>query len=140
VPTRGIAEGFAALLEYDPDADVDDNLATMSDAAGNVIAAEVTRAVRASTCDVGPIAEGDFIGIARDGIRSIDTTLAGATIGLLGELVTEDHEIVTLIEGEGSNAADTRRITEWLAEHRADTQVEVHHGGQPLYPYLIGVE
>jgi dihydroxyacetone kinase-like predicted kinase len=140
VPTRGIAEGFAALLEYDPDADVDENLSSMTAAAGNVVAGEVTRAVRASTCDAGPIAEGDFIGIARDGIRSIDESLAGATIGLLDELVTEDHEIITLIEGEGSAAAATRAITEWLAEHKPDAQVEVHHGGQPLYPYLIGVE
>jgi DAK2 domain fusion protein YloV len=140
VPTRGIAEGFAALLEYDPDADVDENLSSMTDAAGNVLAGEVTRAVRASTCDVGPIAEGDFIGIARDGIRAIDQSLAGAAIGLLAELVTEDHEIVTLIEGEGSSPAETRRITEWLGEHRDNVQVEVHNGGQPLYPYLIGVE
>ncbi|HEX4905508.1 MAG TPA: hypothetical protein VFU93_08650, partial [Acidimicrobiales bacterium] len=140
VKTRGIAEGFAALLEYDPDADADDNLASMTEAASAVVAGEVTRAVRATTCDAGPIAEGDWIGIARDGIRSIDQSLAGAATGLLDELVTDDHEIVTLIEGEGSGAAETRRITEWLAEHRPDVQVEVHHGGQPLYPYLIGIE
>ena len=140
VKTRGIAEGFAALLAYDPDADVDVNVEEMSEAAGNVVAGEVTRAVRASTCDVGPIAQGDWLGIGRDGIRAIDRTLAGATILLLDELVTEEHEIVTLIEGEGAGAADTRRVTEWLAEHRPDVQVETHHGGQPLYPYLIGIE
>jgi DAK2 domain fusion protein YloV len=140
VPTRGIAEGFAALLAYDPDADVDDNVDSMTDAAASVVAGEVTRAVRASTCDAGPIAEGDFIGIARDGIRAIDATLAGATIGLLDALVGEDHEIVTLIEGDGAGAAETRRVSEWMAEHRPDVQVEIHHGGQPLYPYLIGVE
>ena len=140
VPTRGIAEGFAALLEYDPGADVDENTSSMSSAASNVVAGEVTKAVRASTCDAGSIAEGDWIGIAGDGIRTIDATLAGATIGLLDALVTDEHEIVTLIEGDGSGAADTRRITEWLAEWRPDVQVETHHGGQPLYPYLIGVE
>ena len=140
VKTRGIAEGFAALLEYDPDADADENLASMTSAASAVVAGEITRAVRATTCDAGPIAEGDWIGIARDGIRSIDQSLAGAATGLLDELVTDDHEIVTLIEGEGAGAAETRRITEWLGEHRPDVQVEVHHGGQPLYPYLIGIE
>jgi DAK2 domain fusion protein YloV len=140
VPTRGIAEGFAALLEYDPDADVDENQASMHKAASNVVAGEVTRAVRATMSDAGPIAEGDFIGIARDGIRAIDRTLAEATIGLLEVLVTDDHEIVTLIEGEGASAADTRHVTVWLEEHRPDVQVETHHGGQPLYPYLIGVE
>ena len=140
VKTRGIAEGFAALLEYDPDADVDHNVESMTEAAGNVVAGEVTQAVRASMCDAGPIAQGDYLGIACDGIRTIDRTLAGAATSLLDELVTDDHEIVTLIEGEGSGAATTRQITEWLSEHRPEVQVEVHHGGQPLYPYLMGIE
>ena len=36
--------------------------------------------------------------------------------------------------------ANTRRVTQWLAEERPGVVVEVHHGGQPLYPYLFGVE
>ena len=55
-------------------------------------------------------------------------------------LVTDHHELVTIIEGEGSGAADTRRITEWLREHRPAVETEVHHGGQPLYPYLFSIE
>ena len=41
---------------------------------------------------------------------------------------------------DGSTAADTRRITEWLAEHHPGVAAEIHHGGQPLYPYLLSVE
>ena len=37
-------------------------------------------------------------------------------------------------------AGETRRVTEWLAEHRPDVAIEVHHGGQPLYPFLISIE
>ena len=140
VPTRGIAEGFAALLAYDPDSPATDNAKEMAAAAESVVAGEVTRAVRQSTCDVGPIAEGDWLGIARSGIVAVEPTLASATTGLLDLLVGDVHEMVTLIEGEGASAADTRRITEWLGEHRPDVEVEVHHGGQPLYPYLLGVE
>jgi DAK2 domain fusion protein YloV len=140
VKTRGVTEGFAALLAYDPDAAVGRNAEGMQAAADNVVAGEVTRAVRASVFDGGPIAEGDWLGIARDGIKVAEPALADAVTGLLDLLVTDDHEIVTLIEGEGSGAASTRHVTEWLAEHRPDVAVEVHHGGQPLYPYLIGIE
>jgi uncharacterized protein len=70
----------------------------------------------------------------------VTDSLAGAACGLLDLLVGDEHEIVTVIEGEGAAAADTRQITEWLAEHRPDVSAEVHHGGQPLYPYLFGVE
>ena len=105
-----------------------------------MVAAEVTQAVRDSSCDVGPIAEGDFIGIAREGIRSVEKDLTGATTRLLEELLTEEHEIVTLIEGEGYSAGDTRRIQQWLTDNKPDVVCEVHHGGQPLYPYFIGIE
>lgn len=140
VPTRGVAEGFAALMGYDPEAPVEENAKEMTDLASSVVAGEVTQAVRDSTCDVGPIAKGDFLGIARDGIRAVSPTVAEAAVTLLEVLVADGHEIVTVIEGEGSSAADTRRITEWLGEHRPEVEHEVHHGGQPLYPYLFGVE
>jgi len=150
VPTRGITEGFAALLAYDPAQDVEANAREMGGAAGSVVAGEVTRAVRDASCDAGPIRKGDYIGIARgaggdghdhgEGIRSVSASASGAALGLLASLVAEDHEVVTVIEGEGSSAADTRRITEWLHEHRPHVSTDVHRGGQPLYPYLFGVE
>ncbi|MEY2588252.1 MAG: fatty acid kinase [Acidimicrobiaceae bacterium] len=140
VPTRGITEGFAALVTYDPEASAEENAAEMTDAAGNVAAGEVTRAVRDAPSEAGPIREGDYLGLARDGIRAVDAGLAAAAIALLDTLIRDDHEIVTIIEGEGASNADTRRITEWLREHHPDVAPEVHHGGQPLYPYLFGVE
>jgi DAK2 domain fusion protein YloV len=140
VPTKGISEGFAALLAYDPQADAERNLAAMTTAAGEVVSGEVTRAVRDATSEVGPVATGDFIGLARDGIKSVAATLGDAATGLLDALVGDDHELVTVIEGDGSTPAVTRQITEWLAENRPDVDAEIHHGGQPLYPYLFGVE
>ena len=118
VATRGIAEGFAALMGYDPEAPADDNAKEMTALSANVLAGEVTRAVRDSTSDAGPIHEGDYLGIAHDGIKAVEPTVAEAAIRLLDLLVTDDHEIVTVIEGEGATAADTRAITEWLGEHR----------------------
>jgi dihydroxyacetone kinase-like predicted kinase len=140
VPTRGVAEAFAGLMGYDPEASVTDNAKEMGELSASVVAGEVTQAVRDSTSEVGPIATGDYLGLARDGIRAVERTPAEAAIALLDVLVTPTHEIVTVIEGEGATPADTRRITEWLGEHRPDVSAEVHHGGQPLYPYLFGVE
>jgi uncharacterized protein len=96
--------------------------------------------VRPSSCDAGPIAEGDYIGISRDRIEVVATDVAGAATALLERLVTPDHEIVTVIAGEGSTPGDTRRITEWVTDHLEDVTAEVHQGGQPLYPYLFSIE
>ena len=140
VRTTGIAQGFAALLEYDPESPGDENAKSMEAAAGRVVSGEVTRAVRASTCDLGPIAEGDYLGISSAGIQAVAAALADAATGLLAVLVTDAHEIVTLIEGDGSTAADTRRVREWLRDNHPDATLEVQHGGQPLYPYLLSIE
>ena len=141
IPTRGIQEGFAALLEYDPDGDADSNVSLMSESSSRVVAGEVTRAVRPSVCDAGPIAQGDYLGLSRRGIEVVDPDLTGAATALLERLIDRDHhEIVTIIAGEGSAAASTRRITEWIDEAHPDVAVEVHQGGQPLYPYLFSIE
>jgi DAK2 domain fusion protein YloV len=141
IPTKGIQEGFAALLEYDPEGDADSNAELMAESAGRVAAGEVTRAVRPSVCDSGPIEEGDYLGISRERIEVVAADLAVAATGLLEILVDPDrHEIITVIAGEGATAADTRRITEWVADHLPDVSAEVHQGGQPLYPYLFSIE
>jgi len=80
VPTNSIVEGFAALLEYDPDATAAENATAMSVSARNVVAAEVTQAVRDTTTDVGEVHVGDWIGLTAHGVRSIDHSIAGRAI------------------------------------------------------------
>jgi hypothetical protein len=140
VPTDTIAEGFAALLAYDPEASGEVNAAAMEESARRVVPGEVTRAVRNSDSPAGPIATGDWLGLSRDGIEVVADSLAAVACELLDQLMTAEHDLVTIIEGDGSGAADTRRITEWVKEHRPEAEVEVHHGGQPLYPYLFSIE
>lgn len=141
VETKGIQEGFAALLEYDPQGDAEANGELMARSAARVVAGEVTRAVRPSVSDAGPIREGDFLGISRERIEVVAPDVVAAATGLLGRLVDpQRHEIVTVIAGEGSTVAATRRISQWLAESLPGVETEVHQGGQPLYPYLFSVE
>lgn len=140
LPTDGVSEGFAALMEYDPGSGVQENAKAMAAAAARVLTGAVTRSVRSSDCAAGIIAEGDWLGLSGGRIEVVGSSPSEAACALLAKLCTDDHELVTLIEGEGSRPADTRRITEWLAEQRPRVTAEVHHGGQPLYPYLLSVE
>jgi DAK2 domain fusion protein YloV len=140
VPTRGIPEGFAALLDYDPQAPLEENATAMGRAARRVVAGEVTRAVRATDSEVGAIVEGDFIGLSRSGVESIGHTLSDATCALIDRLLRPDHEIVTLIEGKGTSVAETRKVTEWMRAEHPEVTVERHVGGQPLYPFLLSIE
>jgi DAK2 domain fusion protein YloV len=140
VPTTNVAQGFAALLDYDAAADVDVNARSMAAAAARVVSGDITRAVRASTSAVGPIAEGDYLGIGAGGIVAVAADLAGAATALLDSLVGDGHELVTIISGDGSSPEVTHHLTAWLAEHRPRVETETHHGAQPLYPYFFSVE
>jgi DAK2 domain fusion protein YloV len=140
VPTGSIVEGFAALLDYDPAASADDNAEAMAASARRVVPGAVTKAVRSAETEAGPVLEGQWLGLSRAGVLAIADTPDVAALRLLDALLAPDHELVTVIEGEGSTAAATRRITEWLHEEHPGVAAEVHHGGQPLYPYLLGIE
>ncbi len=141
VPTRTMPEALAALIVYDPEASADENASEMSDAVESVVTGEVTQAIRDANSDAGPITAGDWIGIVKgDGIVAVAGSAAGASIQLLERIVDDDHELLTIITGTEADDGTTVAIREWLAADRADVQVEVHYGGQPLYPYLFGVE
>ena len=104
------------------------------------MAGEVTVAVRDSGSDVGNIAEGDHLGLTGGKVRVVASTLFEATTGLLVKMVDDSHEIVTMIAGEGAEAAITAAVVSWLEAEHPGVEVEVHDGGQPLYPYFLGVE
>ncbi|MGC2485237.1 MAG: DAK2 domain-containing protein, partial [Acidimicrobiales bacterium] len=140
VATSSIVEGFAALLAYDPDESLAANAEAMRASARSVIAGEVTHAVREATTEAGVVREGDWIGLGPGGVLAIADSIAGAANGLLERLITPEHELLTIIEGEGATPANTRRITEFLAHEHPNVAPEVHHGGQPLYPYYFGLE
>ena len=140
VPTAAVVEALGALVAYDPDASLDTNQAAMAEAAGRVRAGEVTQAVRDSVAECGAIATGDWIAITRDGIGATRKSAGDAAVALVDALVGDDAELVTIIVGAEADAADTARISEHIEEAHPDVEVELHHGDQPLYPYLIGVE
>jgi dihydroxyacetone kinase-like predicted kinase len=140
VPTTSVIEGLAALLGYDPDADVEVNVSAMNDALTRVRSGEVTRAVRDSVGECGPIKQGDWIAIGRDGIHAAVATPVEALTALIEHLVDDDSEIVTVVCGLEADAADSNRVREHLQLAHPNVEVEFHEGGQPLYPYLVGVE
>ena len=141
VATRTMPEALAALIVYDPEATCDTNVDEMTEAIESVQTGEITQAVRDSKSDAGPIAVGDWIGIVQgDGIVAVETSLDAAARALLDQLLADDGELLTIITGSGADFATTSTLEAWLADAHADVQVEVHAGGQPLYPYLFGVE
>ena len=141
VPTCSMPEALAALVSYDPEADVDANCEAMSDAAKSVKTGEVTQAVRDTNTDAGAVKNGDWIGLVRgDGVVAIGSTMVVAATQLLDQLLSGNGELLTVITGNLATARATEEIIAYMADKHPDVEVEVHPGGQPLYPFLFGVE
>ena len=141
VPTCSMPEALAALVSYDPEASAESNARSMASAAEAVATGEVTQAVRDTQSDAGQVTEGDWIGIVRgDGIVSIAGTLVSSATQLLDHLIDDSRELLTIVTGVDATSAQTDQISAWVSENHPDIAIEVHAGGQPLYPYLFGVE
>ncbi len=141
VPTCSMPEALAALVAYDPEASAEHNGGAMAKAAAAVITGEVTTAVRDTKTDAGSVTAGDSIGLVRgDGVVAIATNVFDCSTALLKHIVTDDRELLTIITGVDARSDETARIEAWVGEHFPSITCEIHRGGQPLYPYLFGVE
>ncbi len=140
VATHSVPDALAVLVEYDPNASVEDNEASMLEALGRVRTGEVTQAVRDASVDGEQVRGGDWLALSRDGVVAAVSSAADAVYKLLEALVDDDSEIVTVLVGCDAAANETERIREHIEYTFPQLEVEFHDGGQPLYPYLVGVE
>ena len=137
--TTSIPEGIAALSAYDPQADASENLAAMQAETSELAVGEVTQAVRNTKVEGREISEGDFIAISGGKIVSAAATPAVAACELLDEIISPEHELLTLFAGEPADAETTEKLLLWLAENHPHIEAETHDGGQPLYHYYLSL-
>ena len=140
VSTHAVVEGLAALVAYDGDVDADANARAMAEAAGRVHAGEVTRAIRDAVAECGTVKQGDWMAITADGIQAALPTTQGALIALVDGLVQAESELVTVLVGSDAAWSDVNALRDHLETKHPHVEVEVHDGGQALYPFLVGVE
>jgi DAK2 domain fusion protein YloV len=138
--THSVPEALAALVEYDPNAALSENEHAMGATLERVRTGEVTQAVRDATVDGEMVKEGDWIALSREGVVGTSGTPGDAVCKLLEKLVDDDSEIITVLVGADAPANETDRIREHIEFTFPHVEVEFHDGGQPLYPYLVGVE
>lgn len=140
IPTRTIPQGLAAVLAFKEDETPERNGAWMKSAAESVVSGQVTKAVRDTSIDGVTIHEGDYIGIKEKAIVVSHADLLESCQGLLGSMLTDGGDLLTVLTGDEATAELTSAICEWAEEQYPDLEIEVQHGGQPLYPYLFAVE
>jgi DAK2 domain fusion protein YloV len=140
IPTKSVPQGLAALVAFNAGEDLEANRQAMSEAATQVKTGLVTHSVRDTKMGEMEIKQGDFIGIADKDIVTAQPDMLETAKALLRHLVDEDTSIVTVFYGEGATEAQGEALQALIAGEYPEVEVEMHHGGQPLYPFIFSVE
>ena len=140
VPTRNAAEGFAALLALDPTVSGAGNVADMTEQGRGLATLQVTTAVRDAKIGRRKVRKGQTIVLdPDDGLVAADNDLERAVLAAV-EAFPAGTELVTLFYGDDAELADAEALAGRIADARSGLEVEVRHGGQPHYRYLISAE
>ena len=140
VHTKTIQQGITALFAFNPDNDLATNVAAMEENKALVVSGQVTTAVRDTTLDGLEIHEGDYIGIIDGKLNIAAADLQAASVQVVEKMLDEDSEIVTILYGANANEIDAQTLADAIMEIDGELEIEIHEGGQPVYPFLISVE
>ncbi|MDD3628452.1 MAG: DAK2 domain-containing protein [Actinomycetota bacterium] len=140
IPTTSIPEGISAVLSYNPDAGIEENIKNMEEAAKKTKSGEVTQAVRDANLMVSEIKKGEFIGLSDGRVRVVSNNVVDAVADLVRDIATSTEEVVTIYTGKDAKQEDTDNIRKKIKEYFPKIDIEIHKGEQPLYPYIFSIE
>ena len=140
IESKTAPQGLAAVMVFNPQASADENFANMQEVLSTVSTLEVTHAVRDTNIEGVEIKKDEFMGIKDGKIVVSNLSLNIVLEELLEKSIDEDKEIVTLYLGEESTEEYTDFLEQLIEEKYPDVEVELIESGQPVYPYIIGVE
>ena len=140
IPSKTVPQGMSALLAFNPSGDLETNKKGMIAALEHVKTGQITYAVRDTSIDGLQIETGDFMGIADGKIVAKSKEKVQSAKELLGKMIDEDTEILTIIKGEEALEEELEAIVSFVEENYEDVEVEVHDGKQPLYSFIFSVE
>jgi len=140
IESKTAPQGLAAVMVFNPQAAPEENFANMQEVLSTVSTLEVTHAVRDTNIEGVEIKKDEFMGIRNGKIVVSNLSLNTVLEELLEKSIDEDTEIVTLYLGEESTEEYTDFLEQLIEEKYPDVEVELIESGQPVYPYIIGVE
>ena len=141
VATTSVPQSFAAMLGFDPEGGLEENVETMTEAFAEVKTGEVTTAIKDSKDAHGnPIANGDVIGIADGSIEAVSSTVEDAVMQLLVVMEAEDADSMTLLAGEQFSDEQLDALVARIQEAYEDLEIDPQRGEQALYPVVFSLE
>lgn len=140
IPTKTIAQGITAVINFAPDLSPEENEAVMTEAIGSVKTGEVTYAVRDTAIEDYEIRQGDYMGIGDSGILSVGRSVADVTAEMIRQMMDDTMELISIYYGADVAQEDAEELAGQVTEQYPSCDVELQYGGQPIYYYIVSVE
>jgi len=140
IPTKTIAQGITAVINYVPDMEASENEAIMCEEITRVKTGEVTYAVRDTQIDDKEIKQGDYMGIGDAGILAVGPQMNDVIFSMVDEMMDDESELISIYYGEEITEEAAQEICDTISEKYDSCDVELQYGGQPIYYYIISVE
>lgn len=138
--TKTPAQGYSALIQFDPTLELDENIETMQEVIENMKSGEITYAVRDTEMNGIQVKTGDFIGISKSKLLVSTPNRLEAIKELLTQLIDEDSEIVTIFYGLDVSTEEIEEVEAFVSTLNGDCEVEAIPGEQDVYSYILSVE
>ncbi|MDQ4107051.1 MAG: hypothetical protein M3157_07780, partial [Actinomycetota bacterium] len=140
IPTKSIAGGLAVMVGFDGEGEPDEVVEEMCEIAEAVRSGEVTQAVREAVIEGRKVPKGAYIGFLDGGLVAVEDSVEGAALRLVESVLEEGADVITLLRGEDLGEESLQKITEGISNLDEGAEVEVHEGGQPMYPIQMVAE
>lgn len=140
IPTRSAVQGIAALAVHEPDRRFDEDVVSMTSAAGATRYAEVAVAERQSWTMAGICQAGDVLGLIDGDVAVIGTDVTATAEGVLDRMLSAGGELVTLVLGDEAPETIAEHLEARVRESYLAVDTVVYRGGRQGAVLLIGVE
>lgn len=136
--TRSVPQGISAMIAYNADASVEENVAMMNDAIAAVKSISVTHAVRDTVIEGERIENGQMLGMLDGKIAHVADTSEECIENIVSGMT--DASFVTVFYGEDVSENQANGVVDIISAKLPDAEIVVVNGGQPIYTYIISVE
>ncbi len=140
IPTRTLPQGITALINFVPEAGVEANRELMTEVIDMVKTGQVTYAIRDTSIDGLDIKEGDYMGIGDSSILSAGKDIDQVVKDMLREMIDEESSFICMYYGDEVSEESAEALGSYVSREYPDCEVEIQHGGQPVYYYIVSVE
>ncbi|MBM3119381.1 MAG: DAK2 domain-containing protein [Chloroflexi bacterium] len=141
IPTRTMPQGIAAIIAFNYEGGLEENVQAMEEVIATVKTVEITKAARTTQIKGLKIKKGQAIAIVDDeDLVAAGDSITGVLFQALGKAGIKSAEVITVYFGADVEAPEAEQVNQEIRKKYPEKQVEMVSGGQPHYYYIVSLE